>query len=81
MLNYVHNIPTTIYFGKGQICHLDEALRPFGKRVLLTYGGGSIKKIGLYDQVMDILNKGGYLKNAFVPLTNEDIIAIFQACL
>ena len=60
MLNYVHNIPTTIYFGKGQICHLDEALRPFGTRVLLTYGGGSIKKIGLYDQVMDILNKGGY---------------------
>ena len=60
MLNYTHNIPTTIFFGEGQISHLDEALRPFGKRVLLTYGGGSIKKIGLYDTVMEILNKGGY---------------------
>ncbi|MBO7358602.1 MAG: iron-containing alcohol dehydrogenase [Clostridia bacterium] len=60
MLNYTHEIPTRIFFGKGQISRLDEALRPFGTRVLLTYGGGSIKKIGLYDTVMDILYKGGY---------------------
>lgn len=60
MQNYMHNIPTKIYFGKGQICHLDESLRPYGSRVLLTYGGGSIKKIGLYDAVMEILNKGGF---------------------
>ena len=60
MLNYVHAIPTKLYFGEGQISHLDELLRPFGTRVLLTYGGGSIKKSGLYDTVMDILNKGGY---------------------
>ncbi|MBR4442558.1 MAG: iron-containing alcohol dehydrogenase [Clostridia bacterium] len=60
MLNYTHSIPTRIFFGEGQISHLDEALRPFGKRVLLTYGGGSIKKIGLYDAVMKILNDGGY---------------------
>ena len=56
MLNYTHNIPTKLYFGKGQISHLAEALDQFGKRVLLTYGGGSIKKIGLYDQVLEILN-------------------------
>ena len=60
MLNYIHNIPTKIYFGKGQISHLDEALRQFGTNVLLTYGGGSVKKTGLYDTVMDILNKGGF---------------------
>ena len=60
MLNYTHNIPTTVYFGKGQISHLDESLRRFGTRVLLTYGGGSIKRNGLYDEVMDILNKGGF---------------------
>ena len=60
MLNYTHNIPTKIYFGQGQISHLDEALRQFGTRVLLAYGGGSIKKIGLYDQVMDILKNGGF---------------------
>lgn len=60
MLNYVHNIPTKIYFGKGQISHLAEALAPFGKNVLLCYGGGSIKKIGLYDTVMEILNQNGF---------------------
>lgn len=60
MLNYTHDIPTKVYFGQGQISHLDESLRPFGSRVLLTYGKGSIKKLGLYDQVMEILNKGGF---------------------
>ncbi len=60
MLNYVHDIPTKLYFGKGAIEHLDESLRQFGRNVLLTYGGGSIKKIGLYDEVMKILNDGGY---------------------
>ena len=60
MLNYTHDIPTKVYFGKGQISHLAEALAPFGKNVLLTYGGGSIKKIGLYDEVMGILQEGGF---------------------
>ena len=60
MLNFTHDTPTRLHFGKGQICHLEEELNRFGKRVLLTYGGGSIKKIGLYDEVMEILNKGGF---------------------
>ncbi|MBQ4234744.1 MAG: iron-containing alcohol dehydrogenase, partial [Firmicutes bacterium] len=60
MINYVHDIPTKVYFGKGQICHLDESLRPYGKNILLTYGGGSIKKTGLYDQIMAILKDGGF---------------------
>ena len=60
MLNYTHAIPTKIIFGKGSVSKLAEALRPFGKRVLLTYGGGSIKKTGLYDQVMDILSDEGF---------------------
>ena len=60
MLNYQRTIPTKLYFGKGQICHLEEALNRFGKNVLLTYGGGSIKKIGLYDEVIKILKDGGF---------------------
>ena len=60
MENYVHDIPTKVYFGKGMISHLDESLRQFGKNVLLAYGGGSIKKTGLYDEVMKILNEGGF---------------------
>ena len=60
MLNFTHNIPTRLYFGKGQIRHLAEELDRFGKRVLLAYGGGSIKRMGLYDAVMDILREGGF---------------------
>ena len=56
MLNFIHDIPTKLYFGKGQICHLAESLMQYGKRVLLAYGGGSIKRMGLYDEVMEILN-------------------------
>lgn len=60
MLNFVHDIPTRLYFGEGQISHLTEALGRFGKRVLLTYGGGSIKKTGLYGEVTKLLADGGF---------------------
>ena len=60
MLNYIHSIPTKVFFGKGQISHLTDILRSFGTRVLLTYGGGSIKRIGLYDEVMKLLHDGGF---------------------
>lgn len=60
MENYVHDIPTKVYFGRGAVSHLDESLKPFGRNVLLAYGGGSIKKTGLYDEVMKILSDGGY---------------------
>ncbi len=60
MRNFTHNIPTKLYFGEGQIKHLAESLDQFGKNVLMTYGGGSIKKTGLYDEIMAILNEGGF---------------------
>ena len=60
MLNYVHNIPTKVYFGKDQIDRLPKLLAPYGKRVLLTYGGGSIKRSGLYDKIMGLLNGDGF---------------------
>ena len=49
MNNFVYDIPTKVYFGENQLGNLGKELSQFGKRVLLTYGGGSIKKIGLYD--------------------------------
>ena len=58
MLNFVHSIPTKIYFGKGQISHLAELLKPY-KSILLAYGGGSVKKSGLYDEIMGILKEEG----------------------
>ena len=56
MNNYVHDIPTKICFGKGSISYLKQSLQQFGNRVLMTYGGGSVKKSGLYDEILKILN-------------------------
>lgn len=55
MQNFVYDIPTKVYFGKKQIERLPELIHRFGKRVLLTYGGGSIKRNGLYDRVKELL--------------------------
>ena len=52
-------MPTEIYFGKGQISHLGERMAQLSKKVLLVYGGGSIKRIGLYDQVIAQLKGAG----------------------
>lgn len=49
---FLYHIPTKVYFGENQLHHLGEELAKFGKRVLLTYGGGSIKKNGLYDTIL-----------------------------
>ena len=57
MQNFHYNIPTQIYFGKGQIENLGENLKKISDKVLLVYGGGSIKKIGLYDKVCEQLKK------------------------
>ena len=48
---------TKVYFGKDQLGHLHEEVSKYGKNVLVVYGGGSIKKIGLYDKVMNELKE------------------------
>ena len=55
MQNFDYMTPTRLIFGKGAVDKLPEAIRPYGKRVLLAYGGGSIKKNGLYDKVKALL--------------------------
>lgn len=57
MENFVYSIPTKIYFGKGQICHIGEIVSNYGKKALLVYGGGSIKRNGIYDDVVKYLNE------------------------
>lgn len=49
--------PTKLIFGKDQLEKLKEEIPQYGKNVLLVYGGGSIKKNGLYDQVLSVLNE------------------------
>ena len=55
MQNFDYMTPTRLIFGKEAIEKLPAVMNAFGKRVLLTYGGGSIKKLGLYDKVISML--------------------------
>lgn len=59
MNNFIYDIPVRVYFGENQLCHLGEELSKYGKRVLLTYGGGSIKRSGLYDAVTEEIKNAG----------------------
>ncbi|EOQ06351.1 iron-containing alcohol dehydrogenase [Bacillus cereus] len=55
MQNFVFRNPTKLIFGKGQLEQLKTEIPQFGKKVLLVYGGGSIKRNGIYDNVISIL--------------------------
>lgn len=55
MQNFNYCTPTRLIFGDGVIKDLPEVMSHYGKKILLTYGGGSIKKIGLYDKVLELL--------------------------
>ena len=57
MKNFVYDIPTKVYFGKDQIQSLSELVKNLGKKLLIVYGGGSIKKNGIYDSVLEQLKK------------------------
>ena len=55
--NFEFCVGTDILFGRGQEARLPEKLAPYGRRILLTYGGGSIKKSGLYDKIKNLLRE------------------------
>lgn len=61
--NFTYCNPTKLYFGKDALAGLNDELPMYGKNVLLVYGGGSIKKNGIYDKVLGILKKNG--KNVY----------------
>ena len=56
MQNFEYRTPTRLIFGQGVIERLPGVMAQFGKKILLTYGGGSIKKIGLYQKVLELLD-------------------------
>lgn len=67
MNNFIFSIPTTAYFGKGQINVLGETIKQHGgNKVLLAYGGGSIKQNGIYNAIIEQLGKAGL---AYVELS------------
>ena len=57
--NFTYCNPTKLYFGKEALKGLNKELPKYGKNVLLVYGGGSIKKNGIYDEVVKILKENG----------------------
>ena len=57
--NFIYSNPTKLYFGDEAQKNLVEALSGFGKKVMLTYGGGSIKRNGVYDDVIAALTAAG----------------------
>lgn len=60
MNNFIYENKTKVYFGKGGVKeYLGCILKHYGDTVMLTYGGGSIKQNGVYDEVVDILNAAG----------------------
>ncbi len=81
MYNFEYYMPTKVIFGKGKEALIGEEARAFGTRVLLHYGGGSVKKTGLFDRVKGYLEQagltvfelGGVLPNPRVSLCREGI--------
>jgi alcohol dehydrogenase YqhD (iron-dependent ADH family) len=59
MQNFIFDNPTRIIFGKGTIARIGNEVSRFGKKVLLVYGQGSIKKHGIYDQAISSLKEAG----------------------
>lgn len=57
--NFTYSNPTKLYFGKDALDGLARELPKYSKNVLLVYGGGSIKKNGIYDKVVKILHDCG----------------------
>ena len=59
MNSFIYDVGTKIYFGENATDNISDELINYGKRVLLCYGGGSIKNTGLYDKIIAQLEKAG----------------------
>ncbi|MBR0278067.1 MAG: iron-containing alcohol dehydrogenase [Clostridia bacterium] len=79
--NFSYHNPTKLYFGENSLEYLKDELKNYGKNVLLVYGGGSIKKSGLYDDIVttlkgcgkNIAEIAGVMPNPTVEKLNEGI--------
>lgn len=59
MEKFIYEIPTKVYFGEGQIIGLKEEVKKYGTRLLLVYGGNSIKRNGIYESITKLLDEAG----------------------
>ena len=79
MENFVYEYPTKVYFGKGAAGqHLPGILAGYGPNVLLAYGGGSIKKNGIYEEISGILKAAGKTVTEFTGIMSNPTWAKVQ---
>ena len=79
--NFKYSNPTKLYFGDKAISFLPKELENYGKKVMLSYGGGSIKKNGIYDEVIKILKETG--KEIFEDpgvMSNPTVEKLYEGC-
>lgn len=79
--NFSYSNPTKLYFGEDSLNYLNEELPKYGKNVMLAYGGGSIRKNGIYDKVMEILKANG--KTVFEDagvMPNPTVEKLYEGC-
>mgnify|MGYP002647337624 CR=1 FL=1 len=79
--NFTYSNPTKLYFGEGALDNLKAELANYSKNIMLVYGGGSIKKNGIYDKVTAILNDCG--KNVFEDsgvMPNPTVEKLYEGC-
>lgn len=79
--NFSYSNPTKLYFGENSLEFLNEELPKYGRNVLLVYGGGSIKKNGIYDAVVKILEENGkaVFEDAGV-MPNPTVEKLYEGC-
>lgn len=79
MKNFEFYVPTDVLFGRDQENNLPDKLKVFGKKILMTYGGGSVKRSGLYEKLMallkdfDVYELGGVEPNPRVSTVNRGV--------
>ena len=79
--NFSYSNPTRLYFGDDAIAFLGEELKNYGKKVMLTYDGGSIKKNGIYDEVLKALKDER--KEVFEDpgvMSNPTVQKLYEGC-
>lgn len=79
--NFIYANPTKLYFGKDSLNYLKTELENYGKNIMLVYGGGSVKKNGIYDKVVEILKSCGktIIEDGGV-MPNPTVEKLYEGC-
>lgn len=79
--NFIYSNPTKLYFGMDSLDYLKIELENYGKNIMLVYGGGSIKKNGIYDKVVEILKSSGktIIEDCGV-MPNPTVEKLYEGC-